>query len=141
MELLRKRLEEDPFARHLKIQLLDVREGYARASMPLEENHRNAFGMVHGGAIFGLADCVFQAASNSHGVYSVAIQASISYFQAPRTDILYAEATEVSRTKRLANYTIRVTEGGDSLVASFQGFVYRMPDKPQPGASAADKPA
>jgi len=141
MESLRKRLEEDPFARHLKIQLLDVREGYARALMPLDAMHRNAFGMVHGGAIFGLADCVFQAASNSHGVYSVAIQASISYFQAPRAKVLYAEATEVSRTKRLANYAIRVTEEGDSLVASFQGFVYRMPDRTAPASTAGENPA
>jgi len=132
MESLYKRLEEDPFARHLGVELLDVREGFARARMPLKPFHRNAFGLIHGGAIFGLADSVFQAASNSHGVFSVAIQASISYLLAPSAKILHAEATEVSKTNRLANYSIRITQDGDQLVALFQGFVYRMPEKAPP---------
>jgi acyl-CoA thioesterase len=98
--------------------------------MTLKPFHGNMYGMIHGGAMFSLADFVFQAASNSHGAVAVAINASISYIKAPQTEVLYAEATEVSRTRRLANYAIRITEEGDGLVAMFQGTVYRMPDKP-----------
>jgi acyl-CoA thioesterase len=58
------------------------------------------------------------------------VQASITYLQAPRTKNLYAEASEVSRTRRLATYSIRVTDEEDKLVATFQGTVYRMPEKP-----------
>ncbi|MEW6444205.1 MAG: PaaI family thioesterase [bacterium] len=133
MPTIRERLDEDPFALHLNIQLLELGEGHARARMALGPFHRNAFGMVHGGAIFGLADCAFQAASNSHGVLAVAVQANIAYVKAPAGEALLAEATEISRTKRLANYSIRVTEEGGGLVALFQGFVYRMPDKRTPG--------
>jgi len=129
MESLRRLLEEDAFARHLKIELIAMKEGYARARMPIEAIHRNSFDMVHGGAIYSLADYVFQVASNSHGALCVAIQASISYLQSPNAALLEAEATEVSRTKRLANYSIRVTEEGDRLIALFHGIVYRMPDK------------
>jgi len=133
---LLERLENDPLARHLGVELLEVKAGYARARMALEPFHRNAFGLVHGGAIFGLADCVFQAASNSHGVFSVAVQASISYFRAPDGNVLFAEATEVSRTNRLAHYSIRITQEGDALIALFQGFVYRRPDKSPPDAAS-----
>jgi acyl-CoA thioesterase len=98
--------------------------------MSVQPLHGNMYGMVHGGAIFSLADFVFQAASNSHGVLAVAVQANITYLQAPRTKILYAEASEVSRTRRLATYSIRVTEEGNKLVAMFQGTVYRIPDRP-----------
>ena len=130
MKSVRKALEEDAYASHLGIELLEIKGGYARARMPLEAFHGNMYGMVHGGAMFSLADFVFQAASNSHGVVAVAINANISYIQAPKTKTLYAEATEVSRTRRLATYSIRITEEGDNLVALFQGTVYRMPDKP-----------
>jgi acyl-CoA thioesterase len=129
MESVRKALERDAYASHLGIELETLEEGYARARMSIQPLHGNMYGMVHGGAIFSLADFVFQAASNSHGVLAVAVQANITYLQAPRTKILYAEASEVSQTRRLATYSIRVTEEGEKLVAMFQGTVYRMPDK------------
>jgi acyl-CoA thioesterase len=129
MNSVHKDLENDAYASHLGIELLALEAGYARARMPVKAFHGNMHGMVHGGAMFSLADFVFQAASNSHGVVAVAVQANITYLQAPRTETLYAEATEVSRTRRLATYSIRVTEDGDKLVAMFQGTVYRMPEK------------
>ena len=129
MNSLRKGLENDAYASHLGIELLAMEAGYARARMPVEAFHGNMHGMVHGGAMFSLADFVFQAASNSHGIVAVAVQANITYLQAPKTKILYAEASELSRTRRLATYSIHVTEEGDRLVATFQGTVYRMPDK------------
>lgn len=129
MNSVRKGPENDAYASHLGIELLSMETGYARARMPVKAFHSNMYGMVHGGAMFSLADFVFQAASNSHGVMAVAINANISYIQAPQTKVLYAEATELSRTRRLATYSIKVTEDQDNLVAMFQGTVYRMPDK------------
>ena len=130
MDSVHKGLENDAYASHLGIELLAMETGCARARMPVKAFHGNMHGMVHGGAMFSLADFAFQAASNSHGVLAVAVQANITYLQAPRTKILCAEASEVSRTRRLATYSIRVTEEGDKLVAMFQGTVYRIPDKP-----------
>ncbi len=129
MDSVRKGLENDAYASHLGIELLSLEPGYARAKMPVQAFHGNMYGFVHGGAMFSLADFVFQAASNSHGVVAVAVQANITYLQAPQKKVLYAEASEVSRTRRLATYSIRVTEEGERLVATFQGTVYRMPDK------------
>jgi acyl-CoA thioesterase len=130
MDSVRKGLENDNYASHLGIELLSMEAGSARARMPVKAFHSNMHGMVHGGAMFSLADFVFQAASNSHGVVAVAINANISYIQAPRTKVLYGEATEISRTRRLATYSIRVTDEEEKLIAMFQGTVYRMPDKP-----------
>ena len=129
MNSVRKALEKDAYASHLGIELLAMEAGYARAQMPLKAFHGNMHGMVHGGAMFSLADFVFQAASNSYGVVAVAINANISYIQTPQTEVLYAEATEVSRTRRLATYSIKVTDEEEKLVAMFQGTVYRMPER------------
>lgn len=132
MDSLRKVMEQDAFAKHLEIELLTLEAGSARARMFVKDFHRNPFKMVHGGAIFTLADYVFQAACNSHGVLAVAIQANITYLQAPQTPALFAEASEVSCSRRLGTYSIRVTDENDRLVAMFQGTAYRMPDRPHP---------
>ncbi len=119
----------DQFARHIGIRLLEVTSGSAKACLKIDKNHLNAANIVHGGTIFTLADLVFAAASNSHGNVTVAINASIFYFKAVSAGTLTAEAKEVSCTQKLATYLIQVTDDNGDLIATFQGMVYRKKDK------------
>ena len=121
--------KNDKFAEHIGIELLEVSEGHARATLKINKQHLNAVNIVHGGAIFTLADLVFAAASNSHGNVAVAINVTISYLKAAAGGTLTAEAREVSRNRKLATYSIRVTDESGDMVASFQGMVYRKKDK------------
>ncbi len=124
MENLSRMVENDAFAKLLGIQLLEVGGGSARARMTITPHHLNGLGMVHGGAIFSLADLVFAAACNSHDPPAVAIHVGISYLRAPRGQVLLAEGAEVAGGK-IGSYTIRVTDEGGELVALFQGMCYR----------------
>ena len=117
--------KNDRFAAHSGIELLEVRDGYAKARMPIENHHLNGVNVVHGGAIFTLADLAFAAASNSHGTVAVAINASIWYVKAALEGTLYAEAQEVSLNPKLATYSINVTNEEGDLFATFEGMVYR----------------
>jgi len=119
----------DRFARHAGVELLEVAEGSASARMEITPEHLNGVGIVHGGAIFTLADLAFAAASNSYGTVAVAINASISYVKALGQGTLFASAREVSRNPKLALYVITVTDEDGDLVANFQGMVYRKKDK------------
>ena len=56
----------DKFAKENGIQLTEVREGFARAEMTVEERHLNAAGVCQGGVYFTLADLTFAAVTNSH---------------------------------------------------------------------------
>ena len=125
MEQMIRFAENDGFAEHLGIELLEVSQGRARARMEIGKQHLNSLHTVHGGAIFSLADSVFAIASNSHGTIAMAINVSISYLKAVEEGVLVAEANEVSLNSKLATYTVRVTDAGDELVALFQGMVYR----------------
>ena len=125
MEQVRNLLSKDQFARHNEIELLDCSKGTARAKMEIKDYHLNGVGIVHGGAIFALADFVFAAASNSHGTVAVAINASIWYVKAASEGTLFAEAEEVSLQPKLATYSINVTNEDREIIASFQGMVYR----------------
>jgi acyl-CoA thioesterase len=119
---------EDLFARHAGIELVDVSPGRATARMKIEPYHLNGAKTVHGGAIFTLADFAFAVASNSHGNLAMGINTSVSFVKAALTGILYAEATELSRSPKLAAYSVMVTDDANDVVAIFQGMVYRKKD-------------
>ena len=121
-------LKNDRFAAMLGIDLLEAANGKAKAKLEIKEQHLNTIDIAHGGAIFSLADFTFAAASNSHGTVAVAINANISFVKATGKGILTAEAFEVSKNRKLATYTINVTNSKNELIASFQGMVYRKKD-------------
>jgi acyl-CoA thioesterase len=128
MDAMKKFVQQDRFARHLGVEVLEYAKGTAKARMEIAGHHLNSAGMVHGGAIFSLADAVFSIASNSHGTLAVAINVSINFFKAAMQGTLTATAEEVSFNPRLATYLITVTDDGGNKIALFQGTVYRKKD-------------
>jgi len=129
MDRTAKFFGRDRFAALAGIRLVEVAPGRAVAEMEVSDHHFNAVDVVHGGAIFTLADFAFAAASNSHGQVALAINASISYFHPARGRKLTAEATEVSANNRLASYNVDVFDDEQKLVARFSGMVYRKKEK------------
>jgi acyl-CoA thioesterase len=123
---------EDVFARHNGIELLDVEPGWAKACMKIEPHHFNGAKTVHGGAIFTLADAAFAVASNSHGTLAMAINVNISFVKAVTSGTLYAEAREQTLNPKLASYSVQITHDDNSVVAIFQGMVYRKKESVMP---------
>ncbi|SFM60327.1 PaaI family thioesterase [Thermodesulforhabdus norvegica] len=128
-DFLKKYFSRDRYAAHAGIEILEAAPGYAKARMVIRDFHLNGVGIVHGAAIFTLADLVFAVASNSHGQVALAINATISYFKAVSSGTLYAEAEEISLSPRLATYAIRVIHDREGLIALFQGTVYRKKER------------
>jgi acyl-CoA thioesterase len=118
-------LQDDRFARHAGLELLDVTEGSSKVRMEVKPYHLNSVGLVHGGALFTLADFAFAAAANSYEVVAVALNATISYLKAATSGTLYASAIEVSNTRKISVYSIRITNQEDELIAIFQGTAYK----------------
>ena len=126
MEKIREFFKKgDLFAKKCGIELLEVGLGTAKAKLQLTKEHLNSVGLAHGGIIFTLADFVFAAASNSHGTVAVAINANISYLKAATEGTLFAEARELSCGRKIASYTVDVTNQDGGKIAVFQGMVYR----------------
>ena len=125
MESLVTFFEMDEFAHYLGIELLEISEGRAKARLEIKQHHLNSHKTVHGGVLFALADAVFAVASNSYGTAAVAIHADISYFKAATEGVLTAEALELSRSAKLASYSINISDDKGIIIAAFQGMVYR----------------
>ncbi len=117
--------KKDQFAKHVGIELVEAAKGKAKVRLKIKEHHLNGVNLVHGGAIFSLADFAFAVASNSHGTMALGINANISYVKSAEDGILTAEAIEVAKNSKLATYQINITNEKDELIAVFQGTVYR----------------
>lgn len=128
MDTLKRFVEHDRYAKHLGIEMLEYGQGKAKARMEVRPHHLNSAGMLHGGAIFSLADAVFSAASNSRATLAVAINVSISFFKAVKSGSLTASAEEVSFNPKIATYLINVHDDAGNKIALFQGTVYRKKD-------------
>lgn len=117
--------DNDHFARKCGIVLLEMEAGRAKAEMKIQPFHLNGAKVVHGGAIFTLADFVFAVAVNTRGKLALAITASVSFINPATEGRLIAEAREISVNRKLANYEVTVTDEKGRLISRFQGTAYR----------------
>ena len=125
-QALFREVEREPFAQKFGLKLLALDEGYSLVEMMVTQEMENIFGIAHGGALFALIDEAFETASNSHGTVAVALSMTVNYIAAPVTGTrLTAEAREYSRTRKTANYDIKVHDDQGQLIASCQALVYR----------------
>ncbi len=121
-----RQVEKEPFAQKFGLKLVALGEGYSLVEMVVTQDMENMFGIAHGGALFALIDEAFETASNSHGTVAVALSMTVNYIAPPTTGSkLTAEAKEFSRTRKTANYDIRVHDEQGQLIAACQALVYR----------------
>lgn len=114
---------QDPFCRFLGIKLLELKRGYSKVGLRVEENMLNFHGVAHGGLILSLADAAFAAASNSHNIVSVALNININYRRPVKAEEeLIAEAFEESLGKTTSLYKMVVKNLKQEAVAICQGF-------------------
>ena len=129
-DALSKKVESEPYARKLGMELVKLDPGYSLVKMVYSKDMNNIFGMAHGGAIYSLIDEAFETSANSHGTIAVALNVNVSYIKpAAEGDTLFAEAKEVSKSFKIGTYEIRVTNDKDELIATCQAVAYRKKDK------------
>jgi len=127
MELIGN-VKNDRFARYLGIKLLEAKYGYAKAEMEITENHLNGLDILHGGAIFALADYAFAAASNSKNI-TVGINVNITYFRSPRGRKIFAEASEISTQNKTCGYKVDIYDEDGELIAHLSALGYMMQNR------------
>jgi acyl-CoA thioesterase len=116
-------IERDRGTRMLGCTLVSVEPGRATVRLAVEERHLNSADVCHGGIVFALADSALGFASCSHGMQTLAQQASITWLRpAHRGDVLEADAREVSRAGRTGIYDIAVVNQRGETVALFRGM-------------------
>jgi len=116
----------DPFSQWLGIERLEDGAGISRLRMTVRDEMLNGFSIAHGGITYSLADSALAFASNSHGIQSVSIETSIAHTKPVKSgDVLETAVEEISLSRRLGIYQIKIHNQHGELVALFKGTVYR----------------
>jgi acyl-CoA thioesterase len=126
-------VKKEPFAQALRMELMELAEGYSVVSMIFEpEKMNNIYARAHGGAIFALIDEAFETASQTEGTIAVALNVNVTYVSSPAPGLrLLAEARRVSQTRKTASYDIRVTDQNGRIISLCQALAFRT-GKPIP---------
>lgn len=127
MTLLENLNTNDRFAASIGAQLTEIREGYARAELTVEERHLNGANVCQGGVIYTLADLAFAGVANCHGILTLGINNSITFLKSAQLgDRITAVCTEVLDHRKLPYCDIKVTNQQGELIAMMTGLAYRV---------------
>lgn len=117
---------EDAFSQWLGIEILEIREGYAKTKMIVRAEMMNGLGVAHGGIAFSLADSTFAFACNNRNKLSLALDTSINFLKPVVTgDILIAEANEIHNGQSTGLYHVIIKNQFENTVALFKGVCFR----------------
>ena len=121
-------VDNDRFAGHNGIRLIEAALGRAVVEMDVQEYHLNGANVVHGGALFTLADFAFAIACNMQGRLSLAVSVTMNFVKAATKGTLRAVCEQVTDGK-LATYRATITDDSGEIVATFQGLAFRKNEK------------
>ncbi|MBN9350091.1 MAG: hydroxyphenylacetyl-CoA thioesterase PaaI [Chitinophagaceae bacterium] len=125
-EVVHHMMQKDAFSRWLGIEILELKEGYAKTRMTVRADMMNGLGVAHGGIAFSLADSTFAFACNNRNVLSLAIDTSINFVKPVKPkDVLTAEAIEVHDGKSSGLYQVIIKNQDNKEVAFFKGVCFR----------------
>ena len=126
-------VKKEPFAKVMKINLVELELGYSAVEMIYDPvNMNNIYDRAHGGAVFAIIDEAFETAGQTDGTIAVALNVNVTYVSSPQPGVrLRAEAKQASQTKKTAGYDIKVTDQNGNLIATCSALAYRT-GKPIP---------
>ena len=115
----------DRFARGIGACLEEVRPGYGRATLTVEERHLNGGGVCQGGVIFTLADLTFASIVNASAFLTPLIGGTIYYHRSAQLgDTLTAEGHVLSDHHKLPCAVVEVRTQDGTHIATFTGEGY-----------------
>lgn len=75
--------DRNPYVRFLKMEVVELGNGYAEISMPVEEDkHTNLYNVAHGGALASLADTSMGVACATTGNKVVTLEMNMNFIKA-----------------------------------------------------------
>ena len=127
IELMKRLNSSSMYLQSNDMKVTEVREGYAKVEMIIDEQILNVHGFVHGGALFSLADTAFAYACNSQGLAAVASACTIDFLRPGFAgDTLTATAQVRHQGKQTGVYDIEIVNQQQKTVALFRGKSHRI---------------
>lgn len=99
------------------MRVTELRRGYARVEMIIDQQILNVHGFVHGGALFSLADTAAGAASFATGRDSVTLAGTINYMKPGKGGKLIGIATEINAGRTTGVYEVFIYNDDEVLLS------------------------
>jgi len=119
LDELNEFFKNDIFAtKLLNAKILEANNDYAKCFFEITADHKNAKGVVMGGAIFSLADFTFAVATNQHEeYYTVSTTSNVNFIRPAFNGKLTAEAIKIKDGKTICFYDVNVYDDKNTLIA------------------------
>lgn len=118
MEDLQKRLNSSSkYLQSNDMHVVEVKKGYAKVEMLIDEQILNVHGFVHGGALYSLADTAAGAASFATGRDSVTLSGTINYIKPGKGGKLIGISQEISAGRTTGVYEVFIFNDKDVLLS------------------------
>jgi uncharacterized protein (TIGR00369 family) len=114
-------LNDSPFYRFLGMKVEEAGEGRCRMSLPVKEEHKNLYGILHGGVIAALLDSSCSIAVGSlmgPGEASVTIDQRINFISNVSQGVLYGEGKALHKGRFTGVGQAEVRDEQNNLVAA-----------------------
>ena len=124
-KVVTKMLANDEFSKWLKINLIEIKPGYCKLSIYVNESMLNGFKIAHGGICFSISDSALAFAANAYGIICYTIETNLIYHKKVLLeDLLTVEAKELHRTEKKAHYEVTVYNIEGEMVSVMKGVVH-----------------
>lgn len=127
------------FNRHVGLRVEESRDGRSRCTLAVQPFHGNGTGVVHGGALFTLADTSMGAALVSTlapGEFCATIEIKMAYFKAVREGTVLCETQILHRGKSVASLESTLTVDGVLVCRASGSFAILRRKPPAPDAAS-----
>ena len=122
------RLQSNSFMLHNYIELESVEKDRAVFRLEIRPESRNPYGMIHGGAIYTLADNATGAAAHTDGRYYVTQTSTLHFLRNQSSGTVRATAWVRHRGKSTCLLNVDITGEAGKLLATGE-FTYFCVDK------------
>lgn len=129
------RLETNTFMNHNFMELEFLELDHAIFKLEIREESRNTFGMVHGGALYSLADNATGCAAHTDGRNYVTQGSSFNFLRNQPSGTIYADAKVRHRGGTTCLIDVNITGDGGKLLATGT-FTYFCVDRSKIEAKA-----
>ena len=127
-EEMEKRMKDNTFMHYNHIELESLELDRAVFKLEIRQESRNNYGMVHGGAIYTLADNATGYAAHADGRFWVTETSSLHFLRNQSEGVVRAFATVRHRGKSTCLVAVDILGEGDKLIATGE-FTFFCVDK------------
>ena len=126
MNLLDILNQKSIISENLNIEFVDAKAGHSEIKMIIDEKVLNPYRIVHGGAIFTLADSAAGAAAISHEDAYVTMDSYINFMEPGVGDYLIATGDTIYRGDDTCVVEVSVKNNLDVLIAKGTFTMYKI---------------